>query len=71
LEHADRRHALVTLASSLGELTCARRVQWSIDALAQKLSVTADACRGLRLGSMSNGWLRQHELEFEKHRAGQ
>ena len=71
MEHADRRHVLVILASSLGERTCARRLQWSIAALAQKLHVTVDAVRRLRLGSMSGGWLRQHELEVEKHRAGQ
>jgi hypothetical protein len=71
LQHAHYRHSLMIFAWSLGELTCVRRLRWSVDALTQMLGLPADASRGLRLGSMSSGWLRQHESEFEKHGAGQ
>jgi hypothetical protein len=42
-----------------------------VDALAQMLGLSASACRTLRLGSMSSGWLRQHEFEVEKHGVAQ
>jgi hypothetical protein len=71
LQQAHYRHSLVLLALSLGELTCVRRLRWSVDALAQMLGVAADGRRGPRLGSVSSGWLRQHELEVEKHGVGQ
>lgn len=61
----------MTVALSLGELTCVRRLRWGVDALAQMLGLASDAGRGLRLGSMSSSWLRQHESEFVKHGAGQ
>lgn len=67
LEDAHNRRSLAIFALSLGELTCVRRLRWSVDALAQMVGLTADAGRGLRLGSMSSGWLRQYESDVEKH----
>jgi hypothetical protein len=45
-------------------------LRWSVNTLAEMLGMAADAGRGLRLGSMSSDWLRQHESEVQKHSAG-
>jgi hypothetical protein len=61
----------LTFASSFGERTCVRPLKWSVDVFAQILGVPVDRVHGLHVGSMSSAWLREHEMESEKHSAGQ
>ena len=71
LEEAHARQLLLTLASSVGGRTCVRPLKWSSDVLAQMLGLPVDRVDGPRVGSMSSGWLRAHEVESGKHSAGQ
>jgi hypothetical protein len=70
LEQAQARQLLLTLAFSLGERTCVRPLKWSIDVCAQMLGLPVERVHGPHVGSMSGGWLREHEAESEKHSAG-
>lgn len=69
LEQTHAKHSLLTFATSLGERTCVRPLQRSIDVFAQMLGLSLGRFHGPRVGSMSSAWLRQHETEVEKHNA--
>ena len=65
------RHSLLILAMAVGEIACVRPVRWSIDTIAQKLPRRRRPGQTLRVGHVSNEWLRQHLVDFDKHGAGQ
>jgi hypothetical protein len=71
LEQAHARHVLLTLAASLGALTCVRPLKWSVDVFSQVLGLSGGPDPRPRVGPVSDAWLRQHETESKKHRVGQ
>ena len=62
-------HEATDGASSLGERTGVRPLQWSVDVVARMSGLPVERVHGLHLGLMSSAWLRQHEMESEKQRA--
>jgi hypothetical protein len=46
-------------------------LKWSVDVFAQMLGLPVARIHGPHVGSMSRAWLREHEMESEKHSAGQ
>ena len=69
MEQVYPRHAVLIVASSIAVRTCVRPVRWGVDVIAEMLGRSTHALRAPRVGAMSVGWLRQHEADFDKHKA--
>jgi hypothetical protein len=67
LEDAYARH-LLTMALLFGQFTCVRPVKRSADAAARLLR-RPPRRTAPKAGRMSDRWLRQHEIDAEKHGA--
>ena len=67
LEDAYARY-LLTMALLLGQFTCLRPVKRSVDTAARLLRLPARRAAP-KAGRMSDGWLREHEIDAEKHAA--
>ena len=67
MEDAYARH-LLTMAWLVGQFTCVRPVKRSVDAAAWLLRLPPRRAAP-KAGRMSDRWLREHEIDAEKHGA--
>lgn len=67
MEDAYARH-LLTTTLSLGQFTCVRPVKRGVHAVAQLLGLPPRRTVP-KAGRMSGRWLREHEIDAEKHGA--